>query len=151
MEILMDEICGYLNNWFLVKPNGIHRGTFEISEGSIDCDFLQENQYFRIVNSVFNNGVHKYPSSDLSDEEFTGEIWAMAVPPAVIALMSEIQAWNETYGSANSVNMSPFTSESFNNYSYSKRSGASGSGSSSSAPMTWKDAFGARLARWRKI
>lgn len=151
MEILMDEICGYLNNWFLVKPNGIHKGTFEISDGSIDCDFLQENQYFRIVNSVFNNGVHKYPSSDLSDEEFTGEIWAMAVPPAVIALMDEIQAWNEKYGSANSVNMSPFTSESFNNYSYSKRSGASGNGSSGSAPMTWKDAFGARLTRWKKL
>ena len=151
MESLMDEICGYIHNYFVVKPDGVHRGKYTISNGSIDCPFLQANQYFRIKGSVFNNGVHVYPANDLTDEEFTGEIWAMAVPQAVIALASEIEAWNAKYGGINSPNYSPFVSESFNNYSYSKGSRYNGGGSSSGAPMTWQDAFASRLSRWRRL
>ena len=151
MELLLDELCGYLNNYFLVKPNGIHRGQFEIDGNGLVCDFLQEGQYFRVKNSVFNNGVYKYQSDDMVPEIFTGEVWAMAVPPAVIALLSEIQAWNEKYGGVNSTNYSPFVSESFNNYSYSKGGRANSTSSSSGTPMTWKEVFADRLARWRKI
>lgn len=150
METTLDEVCGYIKNFF-VMPNGIHRGKFTISGKSMELDFLQNGQYFRIVGSVFNDGVWKYPASDLSDEQFTGEIWAMAVPPAVIALLADIDEWNSKYGTANSVNMSPFSSESFNNYSYSKGTRGSGNGQSGSSPLSWKDVYGQKLTRWRKL
>lgn len=151
MEQMLDEVCGYLRNWFLVKPNGIHHGEYEIKDGTFTCDFLQNGQYFRIVHSVFNDGVHKYQASDLVDETFTGEIWAMAVPPAVIALVSEIAEWQAKYGGASSPAMSPYSSESFNNYSYtraSRSSIASGGGGSSDG---WNSVYASRLTRWRKL
>ena len=150
METLLDEVCGYINNYFPVKPDGIHRGKFTVEGGAIDADFLQEGQYFRIVNSVFNDGVHKYPA-ELHDEEFRGEVWAMAVPPAVIALLSEIEAWMAKFWTLDNPNMSPFASESFNNYSYTKSGGRQGSTNNTGAPETWQDVFGSKLLRWKRI
>ena len=153
MEKMMDEVCGYINNFFVVKPYGKHEGTFAVDNGALSVDFLQDGQYFRIVGSVFNDGIHKVPANDLVDETFIGEVWAMAVPPAVIALVNEIEAWEEKYGGVDSVNMSPYTSESFNNYSYTKGASNRGgsAGGSSSAPLGWRDVFGIRLNRWRKL
>lgn len=153
MEKMLDEVCGYINNFFVVKPDGYHYGTFTIENGGISVDFLQDGQYFRIVGSVFNDGVYQYPASDLTAEVFTGEVWAMAVPPAVIALVSDIAEWNTAYGSIESINMSPFQSESFNNYSYTKGSSSrsGGNGESTNAPLGWREMFGNRLTRWRKL
>lgn len=153
MEQMLDEVCGYLNNWFLVKPNGIHLGKFEVTDDGLSVDFLQTGQYFRVRNSVFNDGVWKYPAANMIAESFSGEIWAMAIPPAVIALVDEIATWVAKYGTIDSVNMSPFQSESFNNYSYSKSGGGGATGTSSggSSPTTWRDVFASRLVRWKKI
>ena len=86
---MLTEICAELRNYFEV-PDGRHFGKFEISGGSIaPLDFLQDGQYFRIIGSVFNDGVHQYPASDLTDEVFNGAVWAMAVPPAVIAIAAD--------------------------------------------------------------
>ena len=86
---MLTELLAEIRNYFEV-PNGRHFGKFEISGGSIaPLDFLQEGQYFRIIGSVFNDGVHQYPASDLTDETFHGAVWAMAVPPAVIALAAD--------------------------------------------------------------
>lgn len=107
---------------------------------------IQDNQYFRIVGSVFNDGVHQYTSElELTDETFTGAIWLMAIPKDVIDLATEISDWKEKY--ADTVN-SPFQSESFGGYSYSKASGGSSSGSSG---PTWQSVFAKRLNEWRKI
>lgn len=146
MNTLLDEICDHIHNYFVMD---IHTGNFTISNGQIDCDFLQNNQYFRIVGSTFNDCVYKYPASDLVDEEFSGAVWAMGVPPSLIALLSEIQAWIEQYGGSDSTLTSPFTSESFNNYSYSKASGTNADGSY--APISWQNIFAKRLDRWRKL
>lgn len=146
MNTLLDEICDHIHNYFV---NEIHTGTFTISGGEIDVDFLKEGQYFRIVGSVFNDCVYQYPATELTDEEFSGAVWAMAVPPSLIALSSEIQAWIEQYGGSDSSLNSPFTSESFNNYSYSKASGTNADGSY--APVTWQSIFAKRLDRWRKL
>ena len=51
-------------------------------------------------------------------------------------------------GGADSAAMSPYMSESFGGYSYSK--GASNTASGGSV-VTWQDAFKTRLAPWRKI
>lgn len=151
METLIDEVCGYIHNYFPEKPDGVHRGIFNISDGVIDADFLQENQYFRVKGSIFNDGVHKYPTNSMEDEEFMGEVWAMRLPKAFLDLISEIEAWNAKYGGINSPNYSPFVSESFNNYSYSKGSRSNGSSNSSGSPMTWQDVFASRLRRWRRL
>ena len=138
---MLTELCAHLRNYFEV-PNGRHFGTFTISGGSIaPLDFLQEGQYFRIIGSVFNDGVHKYGESDLNNETFDGAVWAMAVPPAVVALSEEIKAYNDS----DAGKASPYTSESFGGYSYTKAIDANG------APIGWQKAFASRLNKWRKL
>lgn len=144
---MLTELCQELRNWFDKER---HFGTFVIENGSIDLSEagIQNGQYFRIVGSVFNDGVHQYPTNDLTDETFDGAVWLMAVPNAVLDLASDIEAWQAKYGSADSAAMSPFTSESFGGYSYSKGSGSSGSGAGG---VSWQSAFASRLNLWRKI
>ena len=138
---MLTEICAELRNYFEV-PNGRHFGTFTISGGSIaPLDFLQEGQYFRIVGSVFNDGVYQYPATSLTDEVFEGAVWAMRLPPAVIALAAEIKAYNDS----DAGKPSPFTSESFCGYSYTKATDSNG------APISWQKAFASRLNKWRKL
>ena len=138
---MLTEICAELRNYFEV-PNGRHFGTFEISGGSIaPLDFLHEGQYFRIIGSVFNDGVHQYPATSLTDEVFEGAVWAMAVPPTLIALSDEIEEYNKS----DAGKASPYTSESFGGYSYTKATDASG------APISWQKAFASRLNKWRKL
>lgn len=145
MELILTEICDYLNNYFWDKKIN---GKFTISGGSIDVPALKDGQYFRIVGSIFNDGVHIYPATDLKDEEFTGSIWSMAVPSTVIAIASDVADWQTKYGNVNSEAMSPFNSESFAGYSYSK----SGSGNANSGSnIGWQDVFGGRLNKYRKL
>lgn len=144
---MLTELCQELKNWFDRGQPRIH-GAFEIVDGKIvDTDFtdvIQDNQYFRIIGSVFNDGVHQYTNElGLTDEAFVGSIWLMAVPKAVIDLADEIDTWVTQYG--DSVK-SPYNSESFGGYSYSM---ASGSGSSSKP--TWQSVFANKLNLWRKI
>lgn len=138
---MLTEICAELRNWFVV-PNGVHIQTYTISGGSIaPFDFLQEGQYFRIIGSVFNDGVHQYPVSGLADEVFHGAVWAMAVPPAVIDIATEI----EEYSNIDAGKESPYTSESFGGYSYTKATDTNGS------PIGWQKAFASRLNKWRRL
>jgi hypothetical protein len=139
---MLEQVLRHLNNWFLVD---IHEGTFTVENGSIALPFLQTNQYFRICGSVFNDGLHLYPAVDLTDEVFTGTVWALAVPKAVVSLSEDIDAWQEKNGEAV---LSPYTSESFGGYSYTKASGGTGG---TSAITGWQDAFRGRLNDWRRI
>lgn len=138
---MLEQVLRHLNNWFLVE---IHEGTFTVENGSITLPFLLTNQYFRIVGSVFNDGLHQYPAADLTDETFTGTVWALAVPKAVVSLAKDIAAWEEKNGEAVA---SPYQSESFGGYSYAKRS----AGSDSGVVNGWQDAFRGRLNDWRKL
>lgn len=140
---MLEQILNHLHNYFIVK-DGVHTGEFEIVNGSINLDFLQTGQYFRISGSVFNDGVYQYPVSGLQDESFSGSVWAMAVPPAVISLSTEIGEWVGKYGDSAD---SPYTSESFGGYSYSKGAG----GADGSGHTTWQSVFATRLNHWRKV
>lgn len=143
---MLTELCAELKNYFLRDSDAdIHYGEYTISAGSIDLPFLLDGQYFRIVGSVLNNGVYQYPVSDLADETFAGAVWAMAVPPSVIALSAEIEAWNEKNADALA---SPYTSESFGGYSYTK---ATTGGVGTSGAFTWRDQFASRLSKWRRL
>lgn len=147
---MLTELCQELRNWFEREK---YFGTFTIENGQIDVPdgSLQSGQYFRIVGSVFNDGVHQYPSNDLTDEVFRGAIWSMAVPPAVIELSERISEWSEQYGDTVS---SPYSSmsESFGDYSRSWLKAGSGSGNANSGSgPTWRSTFADELSRWRKI
>jgi hypothetical protein len=144
--MVLSELCGEIRNYFLRdREKDIHSGTFTISGGSISLPFLIDGQYFRVVGSVLNDGVYKYPAEDLTDETFDGSIWAMAVPKDVIALSDEIDEWNVTNAEKLA---SPFQSESFGGYSYTKASNGSSNGSSG---WTWQDQFRTKLNRYRRL
>lgn len=141
----LTELCAHLRNWFVRSDADKRCGTFSITNGSIDLPWVADGQYFRVIGSVFSDGVHQYPASFPVDETFGGEIWAMAVPSDVLSLAEEIGAWEEKYRDA--VN-SPFASESFGGYSYTKReSSVQGAGNA----VSWQSVFRTRLNRWRKL
>lgn len=136
---MLEKLLRHLRNWFVV-PNGIQTGKFTIEGGSITLPFLLKGQYFRIVGSVLNDGVYKYPAATLKNETFTGAIWPLAVPAEIIELAEEISEWNEKN------TISPYTSESFGGYSYTRATNGE-----SGLAVTWQDAFRSRLNPWRKL
>lgn len=153
---MISELCAELRNYFLrdyVNPEHyIHYGSFVIANGEMQSlPFLKFGQYYRIVGSTFNDGVHKYgdnhrraeDSETLIDEEFEGTIWEMFVPKEVVDLSAEIQDWISK--NADTIN-SPYQSESTPVYSrtYKQGSGASGS-------YGWRDAFSERLNKYRRL
>lgn len=167
---MLTELCGYLRNYFVAtrlnkvdpdKPetwvveDDIHIGKFSISGGAIaplgggDLPFLN-GQYIHIEGSVLNDGVYEYKDTgitELKDEVFNGCIAGLAIPKEVVQLSADIDAWNAKYGGVDGGAMSPYTSESFGGYSYSKSAGgASGAGGSG-----WSAVFASRLNQWRKI
>lgn len=146
---MMTELCQSLRNWF-DRDMDKWEGEFTITNGELAdfADKLLPGQYYRVIGSVFNDGVNQYGVSGLRDEVFTGHIWAMAVPPAVIALASEIEVWEAKYGGSEGAGMSPYTSESFGGYSYSKSAGSAENGSGG---VTWQGVFRSKLNKWRKI
>ena len=143
---MIGQMCAECKNYFIQKNVDIHYGYYTISEGSImPVSFLLDGQYYRIVGSVLNDGVYKHGTDDteLQDEEFYGAVWSMRVPKDFIELSEEIEAWQTA--NADALN-SPYTSESFGGYSYTKASGENGSGS-----YTWKDQFKSKLDRYRRL
>lgn len=139
---MLEAVLRHLKNWFRV-PGGIHHGTFVVEGGSITLPFLSDGQYYRVIGSVFNDGLHKYGNNEqMKPETFQGTIWELAIPPEIVAISEEIGDWNSK--NAAKVN-SPFQSESFENYSYTKATGQNG------GAMGWESAFCSRLNPWRKV
>ena len=128
------EMCASLRNYFALDPIS---GEFTIKDSDITVPGLVRGQYFRIDGSVFNDGVHRYGEISMNgDETFTGTITPMAVPPAFEAVAAEIEEWKQK--NAEVIN-SPYQSESFGGYSYTK------------GTASWQVVFAKRLNRWRKI
>lgn len=138
---MLENVLRHLKNWFFREARS---GTYIITGGRLELDFLQMGQYFRIVGSVFNDGVYQYNDElALTDETFSGEIWALAIPKAFLDLVTEIELWQTKNGAAAT---GPFQSESFSGYSYTLKSGETGS-----SGVSWQSAFAARLNQWRKL
>ena len=153
---MISELCAELRNYFLrdyVNPEQyIHSGSFVIANGEMQSlPFLKFGQYYRIVGSTFNDGVHKYGSNHrraedsetMIDEEFEGTIWEMFVPKEVVDLSAEIQDWISK--NADAIN-SPYQSESFGGYSYTKAIASTGKLSTD-----WQTHFAGKLNRWRRL
>ena len=149
---MLQQVCENICNYFIKDE---YAGRFEISNGMISLPLL-DGQRFLIMGSALNDGMYTYhdngikndddsKAAGLSDETWTGTICALAVPPAVIALSSEISDWVVTHGAI--VN-SPYTNESvLGVYSYTKSTGGSGAGGT----VSWQDVYADRLKRWRKV
>lgn len=137
---MLEQILRHLRNWFATD---FFRGEYAIAEGSLTLPFLLPGQYFRIVGSVFNDGLHQYPAVDLRDETFSGEIWALAIPREVASLAADVAAWQEKNGAAAA---GPYQSESFGGYTYTRASDAK-----TGNAVTWESAFRTRLDAWRKV
>lgn len=141
---MLEAVCQEVRNFFLGDDpqERIHRGTFHIEHGAlIGAEFLKDGQYFRIVGSDLNDGVYLYPAAGLRDECFAGAVWAMSVPPSIIALADEIRAYCESDAAKPVV----YASESFGGYSYTRATGADGG-----AP-TWQAIFAKSLNPYRRM
>lgn len=146
------EVCLEVHNFFCTDSD-IHAGTYTIAGGELtSCDFLLENQYFRIKGSHFNDGVYKYNAESLTalvPETFVGSIWAMSPPRDFIDLCGEMSEWEAKYGGADSVAMSPYTSENFGGeYSYSKPAGGSADGGAGYSAI---NAYANDLKKYRRL
>ena len=148
---MLDEICAYLKNWFdrdlpkYVGSSKIENGQIAFSGGGMG---IQHGQYYRVMGSVFNDGVWRYGIDSLIDEEFEGAVWLMAVPQSLISIADSISEWQDRYGGTDTQNMSPFSSESFGGYSYQKSQGGASDGS---VGVSWQSVFATRLKRWKKL
>ena len=143
---MLTELCQELHNWFEREKRS---GSFRIVDGMLEADFLRPGQYFRVMGSIFNDGVHQYGNDYLNDEDFTGSVWSLAIPDAVIKLAEDIEAWRAKYEATDSTAMSPYMSESFGGYSYSK--GSAISGTQTGGATSWRTSFASRMNAWRKV
>lgn len=153
--LMLHAACQYCHNYFF-RPDRIYTATFTIENGGIAydadgvsvtlSDMVKPGQYYLIAGSDLNDGIHQRGREDdtLSDEIFYGNIYPLSIPKAFLSLVSEIADWQARNGA---IVTSPFSSESFVGYSYSKSSGLS---SESGAP-SWQNAFQGRLNPWRKL
>lgn len=140
---MLEELLRTLNNWF-EKDSLV--GTFKVVGGALLLPegFLKDRQYLRVIGSTFNDGLHCWPVSDMVDEDFAGEVMALAIPPAVISLSDEIEKWRTDNQKALDA---PYASESFGGYSYSKE----GSISSQNGSTGWRAHFRNQLNQWRRL
>lgn len=145
---MLTQICQHLRNWF---ERDKYFGSFKIVGGVLTYADgtalpLLDGQYFRIVGSILNDGVHS-TNDMLTDETFSGAVWSMAIPPDFLSLTQDIEAWCTEY--ADAIN-TPYQSETVGNYSRTlKSSGSSGNGSANVG--TWEGQFASQLGPWRKI
>lgn len=158
----LTDVCRELNNWF--DRGQRYFGTFTIKFGCLRDfeDRLNPRQYYRVIGSAFNDGVHLYapegviytdqgeppPCPAEYNETFDGAVWAMSVPPNVVQLAREIADWRKQYEAADSPALSPFAMESYKGYTYQMRGGMTDSGT---GVMTWQSVFAARLNAYRKF
>ena len=147
---MLTEICNEIKNWFS-SDKDIMFGDFSIVDGHISPPIqMQNNQYYRIIGSLLNDGVHREDDYLMDEESFNGAIWLMKIPKEILVLNDEIEEWQAKYCGIDSPAMSPYNSESFGGYSYTK-SGHQSSDNSSDNECSWQSIFASRLNPYRKI
>lgn len=134
---MLYEVMKHVKNFF---PYFTKNGTFVINGGTINVSELKNGQYFLIEGSLFSDGVYQYPPSGLTDETFVGFVIALNPPQAFLKLVEDITKYCEEQDQ-----VSPYVSESFGGYSYSKATNSNGQ------PIDWPSVFAERLKPWRKM
>ena len=127
---MLETIMKHLRNYFLTNVR--KDGSFKIEDGNLSLLFVREGQFIMITGSSFNDGVYRYPVSNLVDETFDGSIVILNPPKDFLKLVEEIEAYQtKTSGSEG--------------YSYTRGTNANG------GVADWSIAFKDRLNVWRKI
>lgn len=144
---MISEICAEIKNYFAYREDR-HPGKYKIEGGVLVPTVEIPTGYYAVFGSRKNNGVHKTTDVLKDEEEFKGSVWVMSIDDDFLKLVEEIEAWQTKYGGVDSEAQSPFYSESFGGYSYSKSAGSTGK---NMAATTWQSAYAARLDRWRKV
>lgn len=123
---MLTEICQYLHNYFDYER---HYGDISIIGQSIFCDGkeieIESGQYFALFRDKFVLGVYK-KGDTLTDKTFEGAVWLMDVPVSILNADTWATNWMNKNGGVDSEANSPFQSESWGGYSYSKGSNSSG-------------------------
>lgn len=123
---MLAEICQYLHNYFEYEK---HFGLISIIGDVVFCDGeeieMDEGQYFALFRERFAIGVYQN-GDELTDKTFMGSVWLMDVPDAILKANQWAEQWMEKNGGVDSAANSPFQSESFGGYSYSKGNNSNG-------------------------
>lgn len=133
---MLYKVMRYLRNFFATDT--YYSGKCTVADGVMDPP-LDVGHYYLIEGSIRNNGIHLMTDyTDFKDEEFYGVITLLAPPEDFLETVEAIEKFEKQNAKT------PFTSESFGGYSYTKAQGKNG-------PVTWKEAFASELNAWRKI
>lgn len=152
---MLQQVCEHLHNYFIRGNATRLEGTITVQDGAVSplLPTLEEGQRFLIAGSDLNDGIYTYHAdgikndddnagAGLADETFAGTIVGLSIPPQVISLSAQVSEWVDQYG--NVIN-SPYQSESFGGYSYSKAAGQNG------GSLDWQTQFRSALNPWRKV
>lgn len=135
----LEKMCQYCRNYFV---RGTYTGVITIIDGKIQGVNIPDNTYYTITGSIYNDGLAEAGDYLIDEEPFYGTVSFCAIPKTFINLAVEIDNWEtKQKQSPNNVLLSPFTSESFDEYSYSKELGKCG----------WKSVFAEELRTFMKI
>lgn len=149
---MLTEICAHLKNYFDYSR---FYGDISISGGAVSCRGVQidmdEGQYFALFRPHYCLGIFRY-GDELEDRTVkNGSVWLMDIPPAIFAAIEWAEKWNELNGGADSAANSPFQSESFGGYSYSKGSTYKDADSAIGASVFDQAQFKAMLSPYQKM
>lgn len=118
-ELLQEltAMCTFCKNAFIRDESDKIFDTFTISDGTMTVPDAAENQYVWVKGSLFNDGIYQYPLTELTDETFKGAVWLMRIPQSFVDLANKIVEYKTSNYDALK---SPYTSESFGGYSYTR-------------------------------
>lgn len=147
---LIEQVLAHIHNWFVYDD--IPVSDCAISGGVLPASVsVPDGAWYRIQGSLFNDGLHQHPATDLADETFDGTVTVCAIPRALLDVIQEIDDWLTLTRTARQTALaSPYQSESFDGYSYSVRSDLAGN-SASGGLSGWQAEFASRLNPFRKI
>lgn len=147
---MLEQILWHIHNRFEYRTQAVRR--CRIEGGQLPSSVaIPDNAWYWVDGSLFNDGLHRHPATDLEDEEFDGTVSTCSIPKALIDLSDEIAQWVADYdtGAAKALR-SPYNSESFGGYTYTTKSGTTAQNGSDGL-SGWQLEFASRLNPWRKM
>lgn len=145
------DVMRQCNNYF---ETGYRATNYSISGGVLSpSDALRPGMWIYISGSFFWDGVWRVgegwsvdegwkldgAGDGMPDDTFYGRVYFLAPPHEFLALCEEITAYAEKAA------VSPYQSESFGEYSYTKAQGKNG------GILGWQEAFADRLRPYRRM
>lgn len=144
----LEDVLTEIRNWFDFEE--LQFNGCEIVDGALPASvssLIPDGAWYMVEGSALNDGLHLHPATDLADETFDATIAVLSIPKPLLRLVDEIGDWKAAYKAGQGKALeSPYSSESFGGYSYSRKD-LTGAGSGSG----WRQAFAQDLNRWRKI